>query len=103
MATLKRLRSLKQFISEHHIVTYANQDGVIDTLDLRSQHTTDEVRALLQEVPSIRRLSLQGTQITYYGLGLLPRLGHLEELDLRSCKRISDVGMAHVSKLDKLK
>ena len=102
MAKKKHRSGLQKFLEDHRVMTYTNQDGAVDKLDLRLEETTDEVLGLLQELPSLRRITLQGARITDRGLAHLSQLGQLEDLDLRSCKHITDAGMKHVSKLSKL-
>jgi hypothetical protein len=103
MAKNKHLGGLMKFLSDHHLMTYANKDGSVGTVDLRSDKTTDDALRLLGELPSLKSIWLQGTQITDKGLANLSKLDQLEELDLRSCKGITDNGMEHVSNLGKLK
>lgn len=103
MGKKKHASGLQQFLSDNRVMTFTNQDGEIDTLDLRTDETTDETLGLLNELPALKKLTLQDTQITDKGLAHLSELVQLEELDLRSCKRISDAGMRHVAEIDSLK
>src|SRR5438445_6779999 len=80
------------------LIVYPNSQGQVDTLDMRSDNTTDDTLRVLERLPGLKRLCLQGTHITDEGLEHLSVICSLEELDLRSCKKITDQGMKHVSR-----
>ena len=98
-----RTNKLMRYLNENPIMSSRNANGDIEMLDLRSDDTTDEVLALLHELPSLRRITLQATQVTDDGLSSISQLVQLEELDLRSCKRITDAGLEHVARISALK
>jgi hypothetical protein len=85
------------------VMLFPNSQGQVESLDLRAENTTDETLQVLDQLPGLKRLCLQGTHITNVGLEHLSVIGSLEELDLRSCKKITDQGMKHVSRMLNLK
>src|SRR5262249_6867779 len=85
------------------VMVYPNSHGQIESLHLWEDNTTDETLRMLEKLPGLKRLCLQGARITDKGLEDLSVLGELEELDLRSCKNITDKGIGHLSKMTNLR
>ena len=53
--------------------------------------------------PSLRRLTLNRTEISNEALRHIAHMADLEYLDLRNCNDITDAGLMHLERLTKLR
>lgn len=78
-----------------------NDSRLVVGLHLTDQKVTDDVLAVLKDLPPIVQLNLRGTEVTDAGLPHLKPLTALERLHLERTK-VTDAGLVHLAELQNL-
>ncbi|QDU63997.1 Leucine Rich repeats (2 copies) [Planctomycetes bacterium Pan216] len=94
---------LMRILKEHRVLLFPKDPVRIELLSLRDDCITEEVFSRLHALPRLKRVSLSGSHITDAGLEYLADECQLEELNLRSCKEITDEGMRHLATMTSLR
>jgi hypothetical protein len=103
-----RLQALRQFpaladLEAAGIYFFYDQGNAVLVNYCGRRHTTDDEVGALQNVPTLRTVSLETTSVSGKGLEHLTMLPQLEEVWLDSCDRIRDKDLEVLARLPKLR